>query len=303
MQAVTRDIKNYIAKHSSRSIPVGYSAADVRDILVDTWNYLQCTTTPGTDDPSRVDLFALNSYSWCGNATYQTSGYDVLQADFASTSVPVFFSEYGCNEVTPRIFTEVETLYGPLMTEDLSGGLVYEWTEGTNNYGLVTINDDGSVNILDDYDTLQTRYAALNFTLLEGVKAENSSNTPPTCSSSIISSTAFNSNFTIPDIPSGAADLISNGLTNPNQGKLVTVTQTTVQNKVTAANGQVLTGLKITAIADDASNTPSGVTNSSTTTSSSGAAATSSKAAAVGNSELNKLRGIVVGVLGVVAIL
>jgi hypothetical protein len=92
---------------------------------VDTWNYLQCTTTGDTSDPSRVDLFALNSYSWCGDATYTSSTYNVLLADFTNTSVPVFFSEYGCNTPAPRVFTEVPVIYGPLMTPVLSGGMVY----------------------------------------------------------------------------------------------------------------------------------------------------------------------------------
>src|SRR3954452_22730696 len=100
-QAVTRDLKNYIAKNSKRTIPVGYSAADVRDFLLDTWNYLQCTTTGDTSDQSRGDLFALNSYSWCGDSSYKTSQYDQIVANFSQTSVPVFFSEYGCNVPAP----------------------------------------------------------------------------------------------------------------------------------------------------------------------------------------------------------
>jgi hypothetical protein len=99
------------------------------DILVDTSNYLQCTTTGDASDPSRVDLFALNSYSWCGDSSYTTSSYNDLVSDFSNTTVPVFFSEYGCNVPAPRVFTEVPVIYGPLMTPVLSGGVVY----GTSN--------------------------------------------------------------------------------------------------------------------------------------------------------------------------
>lgn len=59
IRAVQRDLKNYIAKHSTRKIPVGYSAADVREILQDTWAYMQCTHE---DDQSSSDFFGLNSY-------------------------------------------------------------------------------------------------------------------------------------------------------------------------------------------------------------------------------------------------
>ena len=93
IRAVTRDLKNYIARHASREIPVGYSAADVRDILVDSWQYLQCALDGQDDDDTRIDFFGLNSYSWCGSdATYDSSGYDDLTADFAETTIPIFFS-------------------------------------------------------------------------------------------------------------------------------------------------------------------------------------------------------------------
>lgn len=64
LRAVTRDLKQYIKNHIARDIPVGYSAADVRSVLFDTFNYLQCDL--GDGGMSQVDIFALNSYSWCG---------------------------------------------------------------------------------------------------------------------------------------------------------------------------------------------------------------------------------------------
>lgn len=279
MRAVTRDLKNYIAKNSERSIPVGYSAADVRDILLDTWNYLQCTTTGDASDPSRVDLFALNSYSWCGDSSFTTSGYDVLVGDFSNTSVPVFFSEYGCIKPAPRVFTEVPVLYGPLMTPVLSGGMVYEYAEEPSDYGLVNINSDGSAKVLPDYDTFQAQLNKLNITLIQGVPAQNTSVVPPKCVSSLITNSGFNSNFTIPSVPDGAQTLIDNGIAHKNSGKLVNVTTTKVSQVVQASNGNTIQGLSITILADDQSNTPSGQTTS-TTTSAAPAATTSKKGAA-----------------------
>lgn len=93
LRAVTRDLKNYIAKNSKRSIPVGYSAADVRDILADSWAYLSCDINGDTNDMSRIDFFGLNSYSWCGgSATFQSSGYNVLTQQFSGTTIPVSIS-------------------------------------------------------------------------------------------------------------------------------------------------------------------------------------------------------------------
>jgi len=295
MRAVTRDLKNYIAKHSTRSIPVGYSAADVRDILLDTWNYLQCTTTGDDSDPSRVDLFALNSYSWCGDSSYQTSGYDVLTADFSNTSVPVFFSEYGCNKPSPRNFTEVPVLYGPLMTPVLSGGLVYEFSQETSNFGLVNINSNGSAQLLSDYDTLQKQFNTLNVTLLQGVKAENTSVVALTCASSLITNQGFANNFSIPAVPPGAQALIDNGISPAPVGKLVTVTSTKVTQQVQGSNGLVMSGLAITPLADDESNNPSGATSSTSTTTSSAPTSTTSKKSGAMNvkSSLSVLMGIV----------
>jgi len=64
LRAVTRDLKDYIAKNSPRMIPVGYSAADVSEILTDSWAYLSCDINGDSTDPSRSDFFGLNSYSW-----------------------------------------------------------------------------------------------------------------------------------------------------------------------------------------------------------------------------------------------
>ena len=96
---------------------------------------------------------------WCGDATFHSSGYDGLTSNFSSTNVPVFFSEYGCNTPAPRIFTEVGALYGTNMTPVLSGGIVYEYAQAENDFGLVNIYDNGTVQLLGDFETLQQQYA------------------------------------------------------------------------------------------------------------------------------------------------
>lgn len=283
MKAVTRDLKNYISKHSTRQIGVGYSAADVRPILLDTWNYFQCTTTGDSNDSSRVDLFALNSYSWCNGDNIQTSTYDILAGDFAHTSVPVFFSEYGCNRVTPRTFDEVQAIYGPIMTPSLSGGVVYEYSQGVKNYGLVILNSNGSAQLRQDFDNLQGQYNKLNFTALEGTKSTNGSVVPPICAANLITNAGFSTNFTIPQPPPGAQAFIDSGLTNPNTGKLVSVTNLQVSQTVQQSNGAVISGLAIKPLPDDQSNSPSGVNDSATpsTTTSAVPSATTTKNAAM----------------------
>jgi hypothetical protein len=238
---------------------------------------MQCSLTGDTSDPSMVDIFALNSYSWCGDSSFSTSTYTDLVTDLQNTSVPVFFSEYGCIKPYPRIFTEVPTIYGPLMTPVLSGGLVYEYAQEDSGYGVVVINSNGSAQLLADYDTLQNQFNTLNITLLQGLTPQNTTVAPVKCSSSLITNPGFVNNFNLPDPPPGVQDLIDNGISkNPNNGKLISVTATKVTQVVQASNGQVMTGLAITLLADDESNNPSGSTTS-TATSAAPAATTSTK--------------------------
>ena len=277
LRAVTRDLKDYIAKNSPRMIPVGYSAADVSQILTDSWAYLSCDINGDSTDPSRIDFFGLNSYSWCGptspTANYVASSYNTLIQDFGNTSIPIFFSEYGCNKVEPRVFDEVPVLYGN-MTSVMSGGLVYEYYEETdNNFGLVAFYSNDTAQLLVDYDNLQKQYNSLDLKALQSMNSSATMIQSPKCSSSLISSGTFNNSFTLPSIPSGGQTLIDHGISNPPQGKIVPVTQNTVSLPVYASNGQLLKNLAIKQLADDQSNTPSG---SSTSGGSTGSGTTTS---------------------------
>ncbi|KAK9453277.1 Glucanosyltransferase-domain-containing protein [Dipodascopsis uninucleata] len=151
VKAVIRDMKAYIASQSSRHIPVGYCAADVAENRYELAHYLNCG-----DEEERAEFFGLNDYSWCGSSSYSISGYNQKVANFNNYSIPVFFSEFGCNLVNPRKFTEVEAIFSSKMTPVFSGGLVYEYVQEANNYGLVKISDDLTEVIpLEDYYTLQ----------------------------------------------------------------------------------------------------------------------------------------------------
>ncbi|KAL1302756.1 hypothetical protein AAFC00_003105 [Neodothiora populina] len=277
MRAVVRDIKNYLKNNSPRQIPVGYSAADVREVLQDTWEYMQCAIDGDESDMSRSDFFGLNSYSWCGgDATFSSAGYDVLATMFANTSVPVFFSEYGCNEVTPRVFDEVQALYSPEMTV-MSGGLIYEWSQEPSNYGLVTIYSNGSLQLLGDFAALQGQYNKVNVTLLENSNATATGIAPPTCASSLISDDGFSSDFDIPSPPDGAEDVISSGISNAPTGSIVPVTRTQVDLPIYATNGALINDLVIRA--SNGSNTPSGEDTGSKASASPSSSASSASSA------------------------
>jgi len=301
IRAVQRDLKNYIAKHADRTIPVGYSAADVAEVLQDTWEYLQCDITNGTsNDTSRSDFFGLNDYSWCGGtATFESSGYDSLVAMFANTTIPVFFSEYGCNVPQPRYFNEVQALYGPQMTV-MSGGLVYEWSSEGNDYGLVNITDNGSLSLLIDFDNLQGQYNKLNVSLLESSNSTATNLTPPPCSSNLISGGGVSTNFDIPSPPQGAEEMIQSGISNPPSGSIVSITSTQVAASVYAVNGAEITGLAIKAV--NGSNTPSGddTDGSSSTTQTTTRTATAASATKTGAANAARINGGLLAALFVV---
>jgi hypothetical protein len=67
-------------------------------------------------------------------------------------------SEYGCITNT-RTFQEVSALYNTEMTGVFSGGLVYEYSQEGNGYGLVTISGD-TVTPNSDFTYLQSAYVA-----------------------------------------------------------------------------------------------------------------------------------------------
>lgn len=255
VRAVTRDLKNYIAKHSPRPIPVGYSAADVRSVLFDSYNYFQCHVEGDEKDMSHGDLFALNSYSWCGNSDFKKSSYDELVEGFKDSSVPIFYSEYGCNEVTPRIFTEVGTLYGPQMTDVFSGGVVYEYVQEDNNYGLVDVKEDGSAKILPDFYAFRDQVAKLDYKALQSQKPPaGSANKPPLCDSKLIQTKGFNNNFTLPQLPPGAPEIIQKGVSPKPVGKIVNIDSWKVPFKITNPDGSVIQDLEVKPLSDDETN-------------------------------------------------
>lgn len=67
-------------------------------------------------------------------------------------------SEYGCITNTRTFSGQAQALYGSKMTPVYSGGLVYEYSEEANKYGLVTI-DGNTITEKPDFDALKTELA------------------------------------------------------------------------------------------------------------------------------------------------
>lgn len=144
VKAAVRDMKSYI-KDKGWNFPVGYSSNDDEDIRVAIADYFSCG-----DLDERADFFGINMYEWCGDSTFSSSGYKDRTEEYKNLTIPVFFSEYGCNAERPRKFTEIGTIYSDDMTDVWSGGIVYMYFEEENEYGLVSVSGD-SVKTLDDF--------------------------------------------------------------------------------------------------------------------------------------------------------
>jgi hypothetical protein len=184
VKAAVRDVKGYISSQNyRRTLGVGYATADVpsRNELA---HYFACE--PGNSGNStQIDFWGYNVYSWCGDSNYAASSYGERVDFFSDYPVPVFFAEYGCIEgveggATHRPFTEVQVLYGN-MTGVFSGGIVYEWFMGANDYGLVELtSNDASVSPYPDFTSLQSELASVSPTITQR-SAYTPSNSAPAC--------------------------------------------------------------------------------------------------------------------------
>lgn len=159
VKAAVRDMKSYITQKNYRPMGIGYAADDDATVRLNVANYFNCG-----DPADGIDFWGYNIYSWCGDSSYVQSGYIDRVAEFANYSVPVFFAEYGCNTqgggAAGRMFTEVGTLYGSDMDVVFSGGIVYEYFEDTNDYGLVSV-DGNTVSTLADFNAFSTQIHAV----------------------------------------------------------------------------------------------------------------------------------------------
>ncbi|TKA80727.1 hypothetical protein B0A49_01144 [Cryomyces minteri] len=145
VKAAARDIKAYRDSKGYRKIPVGYSAADIPSLRPNLQNYLAC----GTNASEALDFFSLNAYEWCGDSSYDLSGYSELNQNASNYNIPIFFSETGCNKPEPRTFADQAAILGDRMNPYWSGAIIYERIAEANNYGLVSYGTPISATVSD----------------------------------------------------------------------------------------------------------------------------------------------------------
>lgn len=201
IKAVTRDMKQYISNTKARSIPVGYSAADVAENIEAQALYFNC----GTDD-ERSDFFAFNDYSWCDPSSFKESGWDKKVETYKDYSKPLFLSEFGCI-TNRRDWGEIASLYSTDMTAVYSGGLAYEYTVEPNGYGIVEVGSDGKITPNDDFKRLKSAYEKTSNPRGDGGFKQNgdASKCPAESNDWKVKGTG------LPSIPKKAAALMSSG--------------------------------------------------------------------------------------------
>lgn len=177
-------------------------------------NYLAC----GDNDAERAEFYSLNVYEWCGDSSYDGSGYSQLKKNATGYNVPIFVSETGCRVPRPRLFTDQSAILGQEMSDSWSGAIVYEWIQEANDYGLVSygpkvdpkVNTDAldgyprsgtPTTLSPDYGNLKSQWATLSPT---GVKlsaySASASITPPACPTSTAGGWIVNGNAALPSV-------------------------------------------------------------------------------------------------------
>ena len=221
-------------------------------------NYLAC----GGNASENVDFFSLNSYEWCGDSSFTTSGYSMLEQNATGYPIPIFFSETGCNTVEPRTFQDQSAILGPDMDNTWSGAIIYEWVEVTNNFGLISYGaaavtaamTDWPVSgtptpISPDYQNLKSQWATLtpSGVALSAYSASASSLTPPPCPSSTSDGWLVNGNPPLPTL--GQTLAVVSGATQAGTATTTATASTTAKatatKKGTASGGKEIAGMSI----------------------------------------------------------
>ncbi|KAJ2751693.1 40S ribosomal protein S27 [Coemansia sp. BCRC 34490] len=182
VKAAVRDMKAYL-RSKGLETPVGYADNDDMEIRMNLINYFNCG-----DEETRADFYGINIYRWCGDETdFQTSGYADVTKNMTDYSIPSLLTEFGCNINRPRTFPEVKSLYGSDMGGTFSGGIMYEFTEEDNKYGIVKVSyGDSKYEKTGDYDGFKKAMAAAKpqGVKMSSYKPQSKDSTCPKASSS-----------------------------------------------------------------------------------------------------------------------
>ena len=139
LKAAVRDMKAYIRQKSYRPIPVGSvnsvnnneRAVYISDDQVSQGSltfsdYLNC----GDKNDDNIDFWGANIRDWCsdtGRNNYTLSSYANATSALSAYLIPGFLAAYGCLEFVYMDFSEIDVIYGQLMSPVWSGGIFYQY--------------------------------------------------------------------------------------------------------------------------------------------------------------------------------
>ena len=178
-------------------------------------NYLAC----GSDRADAADFYSLNVYEWCGESSFDGSGYSELVANSSGLQIPIFISETGCRLPKPRLFDDQDAIFGSDMNSTWSGAIIYEWIEESNDYGLISygppVDPTSNTAALDgftrsgtpspvspDFTNLKNHWATLNPTgvALSAYSAQASSLSPIACPATTPNGWMVNPTIALPSL-------------------------------------------------------------------------------------------------------
>ncbi|KAI5245998.1 glycoside hydrolase family 72 protein [Aureobasidium subglaciale] len=288
VKAAARDMKSYRNSKNYRNIPVGYSAADISSLRPNLQNYLAC----GTNSSDALDFFSLNSYEWCGQTTYEVSGYEQLTHDITSYNIPIFFSEVGCNTPKPRTFDDQAAIFGSEMAPYWSGSMIYEWLEEANNYGLINYGpqtDPTATNAVGGFTRSGTPTPI-------SPDFYNLSNQWKTLTPSSVSEAAYSPTNSAPECPAYTSGVweVSGNVALPTVGQAYEAQTTTPATSTSGATGTGATGSRS---GSGSGSRSTGSTTGTSTGASSGTAASASQTGMASPSR--QIAGMSVGLVSV----
>jgi hypothetical protein len=159
IKAAILDLKSYRNEKGYPKIPIGHASADVAGLMPFFQDYLAC----GSES---IDFFGLNSFAWCDLSSFTTSRYNYYEANSTGYDIPIFFSETGCTTGTARTFADQAAIFGSDMNSQWLGAIIYEWTNESTGFGLVTYRVDTvttgtPTTINSDYANLRKQWSTL----------------------------------------------------------------------------------------------------------------------------------------------
>ncbi len=230
--------------------------ADIPDLRPMLQNYMAC----GDDPTINADFYSLNVYEWCGQSSYDVSGYSMLEQNATSYNIPIFISETGCRKPAHRLFQDQASIFGSDMANTWSGAIIYEWIEEANDYGLIsygaTVDPTGAAAttaldgfprsgtpspVLPDYTNLQSQWSTLTPTgvKLSAYKASTRQLSPPACPTSTASGWMVNGNAKLPSL----GQTLDVAATASSTGSPTTSATPSASGKGAAAGGKEIAGM------------------------------------------------------------